>query len=316
MSEHPTASSLQDGLSAFYSSEAEAALTKYENINHLLGTTSHHAHPGSLCEALIRDVLRRNVLQWMSVDKGYVYGRSVRALDGKEDHSPEIDILIHDTLNCRPMFRMADFVIVQPDAAMGLIQIKKKLTSKEIFKGLVNVAEAKRHALELRRRPIMPHRLFSAVIGLAKGSKKGEATAIRSNLLKLADVYRPVLPRIVGPGSFVSFLLPQFIGSLEGCYAASGDVLPLPVERNPLKHTYHIFESSHDGKNYFLQHVLVWLASTIFPAGAIAPPQAPPYGRNTIDTVELDFGEYDRTGGPLPPKDARSPSASTASASK
>ncbi len=89
----------------------------------------------------------------MSVDKGFVYGRSVRA-DGKEDHSPEIDVLIHDL---QPIFRLDDFVIVQADAAKGLIQVKKKLTSQELGLGITNVAEAKRHTLEKRiRKPSGP----------------------------------------------------------------------------------------------------------------------------------------------------------------
>jgi len=57
----PEPKSLQDGLLEFYSSEADVLLARYKNINHLLGKTRHHTHPGALCEALIRDILRRNV---------------------------------------------------------------------------------------------------------------------------------------------------------------------------------------------------------------------------------------------------------------
>jgi hypothetical protein len=57
---------LQEGLISFYSGQAELMLAQYKNINKLLGPTTDWSHPGSHCEALLRDFLRRNLLQWMT----------------------------------------------------------------------------------------------------------------------------------------------------------------------------------------------------------------------------------------------------------
>jgi hypothetical protein len=114
---------LPKGLMSFYSSQANVMLDQYENINHLLGVTTDWTHPGTHCEVLLRAYLRRNLLQWMSIDKGYIYG--LAKCGDKTYHGPEIDLLVHNTKDYSPLFRLDDFVIVQPEAVLGIIQVKR-----------------------------------------------------------------------------------------------------------------------------------------------------------------------------------------------
>src|ERR1700722_10562772 len=124
MTEPPTPTfDLAPGLLEYWSSQAELMLAQFENINHLLGPTKDWTHPGDFCEVLLRDLLRRFLPPWVSIDKGFFYGRT--PLEGKDTHCPEIDLLIHDTQHYRPLFRMDDFVIVQPQAVRGMIQVKR-----------------------------------------------------------------------------------------------------------------------------------------------------------------------------------------------
>lgn len=289
--QQPESDPLPEGLIEFYSSEAEVALAQYKNINRLLGKTTHHTHPGTLCEVLIRDLLRRNVLKRMAVDKGYVYGRSTRA-DGKEDHSPEIDILIHDTQDHRPLFRLDDFVIVQPDAAIGFIQVKRRLRSDRLAKGIENVAEAKRHTLEKRLRKVNPnYRAFSAVIGFAKNDREDEAASIRAKLMDAAEKYRPMMSHWRGGHEPSTSLLPQFVGSLQGYYAVSHDLV-VPNTKDRLTQNYCIYNSVHEGRNVALQHLLVMLTHTLWGPSGVAPPFAAPKGMTPAQFVSLDFGEF------------------------
>jgi hypothetical protein len=86
----------------------------------------------------------------MSVDKGFVFGRVQR---GKKNiHGPEIDVLIHNSIDYRPVFRLEDFVIVQPEAVLGMIQVKRTLrTGKDasLAKGIRQVVDAKQHLLDV-----------------------------------------------------------------------------------------------------------------------------------------------------------------------
>ena len=77
---------LSEGLIRFYSSQAELLLAQYENISQLLGSTADRTHPGTLCEVLLREFLRRYLLHGMGVDKGFIFGRVERV--GKESHGP------------------------------------------------------------------------------------------------------------------------------------------------------------------------------------------------------------------------------------
>ena len=63
------------GLIDYYASQAELMLVQYRNINQLLGLTNDWSHPGTHCEVLLRDMIRKSLPLNLSADKGYIYGR-------------------------------------------------------------------------------------------------------------------------------------------------------------------------------------------------------------------------------------------------
>lgn len=205
---------LAPGLREYYSSQAKLMLAQYKNINRLLGPTDDYTHPGDFCEILLRDFLRRFLPPSLSADKGFFHGRA--ALDGKDIHCPDIDILIHDTHEYRPLFRMGDFVIVQPQAVRGIIQVKRTFSKVQVWRGLRNVIVAKQHLRNVLRKEDarrtrqsgMPPRVFSGVVGFADeiGRKPGfYSNQLLRSWLKYGR--QPSQPTDM-------YMLPSFVGSL------------------------------------------------------------------------------------------------------
>lgn len=282
MSEHES-----QGLIDFYSSQADLLLTQYENINQLLGPTSDWTHPGTHCEILLRDFLRRNLNPAISVDKGFVYGRVER--DGEETHGPEIDILIHDIRDHHPIFRLEDFVIVKPDAVLGMIQVKRTLRpgkDQSIAKGLKQIVAAKQHLLDvlMKRKATWDGKhqpqghktqvqlpdlkqVFSAVVSFEDETRQ-PLNAIRS---ALNCIYTGSKGLAYADSEFDTgvYVLPNLIGSLRECVAYD-------VGRNLDRKTYYVVDSNQGTKNIFLQVMLAVLRESLIPERISVPPFAFP----------------------------------------
>jgi hypothetical protein len=250
MSNAPPHDPLQVGLLNFYSSQAQVVLDQYDNINQLLGPTHEWTHPGTLCEVLIRTFLQRNLLAWMQVDKGYIFGRSPRR--GEERHSPEVDILIHDCQHFRPIFRLDDFVIIQPDATLGIIQVKRSLDSDQCVKAISNVVESKWHVVHCSRThdTMYFNAMFSAVVAFEHPmSRNAEFGELLKKYIVAALREFPPTPMRNDPHLYV-LTLPHFIGSLKGCFAVLDDSFVGSAR-------YAIFESEVDKRNVALQALLL-----------------------------------------------------------
>jgi hypothetical protein len=257
---------LQEGLISFYSSQADLMLAQYKNINQLLGPTRDWSHPGSHCEVLLRDFLRRNLLQWMNVDKGYIYGR---VADGSTTaHCPEIDVLIHNVKDYAPVFRLGEFVIVQPEAVLGIIQVKrafKKVAGTDpLDKGLQQVMGAKQHLLDLlmQKRPkkaVAPsiadlnRSVFSAVIAFEKASDVPLRKAILARFNYHLSEKRFGETEMNHNASMA--VLPTFVGSLSGFSAFA--------RRNYKQQTYHLYDAEGYRSNLSLQLLLYNLMSEL-----------------------------------------------------
>ena len=257
---------LQEGLISFYSSQAELMLAQYKNINQLLGPTRDWSHPGSHCEVLLRDFLRRNLLQWMSVDKGYIYGR---VADGDtSSHCPEIDVLIHNVMDYAPVFRLGEFVIVEPEAVLGIIQVKrafKKVAGTDpLDKGLQQVIGAKQHLLDLliQKRPknaVAPsiadlnRSIFSAVVAFDKASDVSLKDAILARFSNHLSQKRFGQTEMNHNASIA--VLPTFVGSLSGISAFA--------RRNYEQQTYYLYDAEAYRSNLSLQLLLYNLMSEL-----------------------------------------------------
>lgn len=287
--------SLSDGLVEFYSSQSELLLAQYETINRLLGPTTDWIHPGTHCEVLLRDYLRRTLLAGMSVDKGFIYGRVER--DGKESHGPEIDILIHDTTDFSPIFRLDDFVIVQPDAVLGIIQVKRAFNDGiagkpgSLAKGIKQVITAKQHLLDVvvqekidrqlvqyqgespfvKRYPESPdfsrHTVFSAVVSFEDDTDK-EIETYRQRLLE-AYQQNHRFAYHESPYDTGVYVLPHFVGSLKHkCLYSAGNSV---AERQ-----YWVFDSMHERFHIGLQLFLMATTELIYQHKKNLPPFALP----------------------------------------
>jgi hypothetical protein len=210
---------LNEGLVNFYSGQAELMLSQFENVNHLLGPTHDWTAPGTLCEELLRNFLRQTLPPHMGIDKGFIYGRT--EIQGKQTHCPEIDLLIHDNQRYQTVFRMGDFVIVKPQAVLGLLQVKRTLTATELADGLNNVVRAKQLLVNLLSvpgtHPVMP-RVFSGVI--AFGNRMGQKLSKYQS--KVYDCYKKYREHDRVYKSAASlYVMPDFIGSLSNLYCLS-----------------------------------------------------------------------------------------------
>jgi hypothetical protein len=289
---------LAEGLVHFYSSQAELVLAQYENINQLLGPTTDWTHPGTHCEILLRDFLRRNLLQSMSVDKGYVFGRVQRG--ATDSHGPEIDILIHNTSDFRPVFRLEDFVIVQPEAVLGMIQVKRTFrTGKDgtLAKGLRQIVDAKQHLLDV----LMQQRIRETT-----AAQRGDATLVKTTPQypdmapvftalvsfedetdKLPDTFRNVLldayrtnrSCVIPESRFDTsvYVLPSVVMSLKHVSLCCG-------RRDIAHQTYYFYESVSEGRNIGLQLLLERLTNAVFSISNKKPPFAFP---ETVSPVEV-----------------------------
>jgi len=296
---------LSEGLIRFYSSQAELLFAQYENINQLLGPTNDWTHPGTHCEILLREFLRRHLLPGMSVDKGFIYGRVER--DGKDQHGPEIDLLIHDTTSYRPVFRLEDFVIVQPEAVLGMIQVKRTFhfgKGQSLAEGIRQAVMAKQHYLDVSvqarvaketalydRDPAQVARfvckyaetedlkkVFSAVVSFEDETGK-DPEKYRQLLL---EAYREH-QRYVHPDGYYDtavYVLPHYVGSLRHLSLYS------PRE-NIHKRQFVAYESLHDQVNVGLQLLLAALTQTIFNLDKAQPPFAFPAHMKPVQEFEV-----------------------------
>lgn len=200
----PVGYDLAGGLFEFISSQAEVMLAQYSNINRLLGPTDDWTAPGTLCEVLVRDLIRRVLPSSLSVDKGFIFGR--RSKEGEEVHSPEIDVLIHDSHGYAPVYRLEDFVIVQPKSVRGVIQVKRTLDGDALKKAIDNLADAKEHlrAYGVIRQPNRDDDIFSAALffGDALRLEGGGISRTYATNIRRLDSVHPISR-------------PHFIGSLE-----------------------------------------------------------------------------------------------------
>jgi hypothetical protein len=260
---------IDQGLIDYYSAQADLMLVQYENINHLLGPTKDWTAPGTLCEILLRNVIRQSLPSSFSADKGFIYGRDLSAKS--PTHSPEIDILIHDSHHYRPIFRMEDFVVVQAEAVRGVIQVKRMLDAGKLAKGLTNVLDATKHHGSYRRIGLNRETYFSALVGFVDKLGKREDG-------KPSETYRTTICREQIDRTDAAWY-PDFIGNLDGLFLIhTGD--------NIKDIGYQVFESKHNDKNIALQIFLARLSTRLSHFGT-RPTYSFPNNIPIIDYISL-----------------------------
>lgn len=278
------------GIMEFFESQSKVLLAQFMNIEQLLGTTNDYTAPGTHCEVLLRDFLRKHLPSWIGVDRGFIYGRIER--EGIERHCPEVDILLHDTHLYRPVFQLEDFVIVQPEAVMGIIQVKRKLSTDQFRSGVTNVVDAKRHLLEMyfqkeQSRSRMPDRhVFSAVVEFNNQNRRNNTFKDR-----LQEAFHSQVRYTESENNEEAvWVLPSFIGSFSGIFSMT---VSHSIGQNA--QGYATYSATQDDRNVGLQSLLYRLttilwnfsSTTLRPVAHEIPPFSFPNNMLAIDQFEI-----------------------------
>jgi hypothetical protein len=243
----------EQGLSDFYSSQADLLLRQYQNIEQLLGpASSDWAWPGEHCEVLLRESIQRTLPPSLRVGKGYVYG--VRNTENGMERSPEIDILIYDAEQFAPIFSMGQFVIVRAESVRAAIQVKRTLAPNTLMKAVENVVSAKRHVSATCQfnGSVTTEKLYSAVVSF-------EEAVQPSGQSQLSESYRTALQPFVSEFHH-GYFLPDFVGSLTGLFLHFAGV-------NANRMQYQAFPSIQNGRNAALPFLLFMMVNKIRPFG-------------------------------------------------
>lgn len=138
-------------LARYHSADIEALLQRHRQVENLIGSQHHSPSEGYHCEILIADYLRRILPEHYSVDTGFIRGNPISTPDGDTIvASPQIDILIHNSQEFSPIYRMGNLVVVVPESVFAVIEVKKQFTSGQLKDALSNIAKA--------MLVLMPHR--------------------------------------------------------------------------------------------------------------------------------------------------------------
>ena len=98
---------------------------------------AHWQTDGEWKESILRSILRRYLPNTTGIGKGFIIT--------KEGPSTQIDILIYDAT--KPiLFKDGDFILVTPDATLGIIEVKTRVKRNDLKKTLKKIdAIAKLH---------------------------------------------------------------------------------------------------------------------------------------------------------------------------
>jgi hypothetical protein len=107
---------------AYFESLTDEIHSMKNRIRNFIGD-AHWQTDGEWKETILRSVLRRYLPKTVDVGQGFIIT--------KEGPSTQIDILIYDTT--KPiLFRDGDFVLVTPDATLGVIEVKTRVNRNEL----------------------------------------------------------------------------------------------------------------------------------------------------------------------------------------
>jgi hypothetical protein len=206
----------QLSLADYYSADAEALLTKYRQIEHLIGPRHHSPSDGTFCEALLKEFLRRALPGHVSVDGGFI--RRVSNANWAPQANaplppeapiatPQIDIIVHDTQNYAPLFRSEDFVVVLPEAVRAVIEVKRCLDWSKLSEAVTNITETT-HLLRKWRSE--PNRVFSGIFGFGLHDDLSPKTKLISD--SFHNCYQAALDKYAGDCDLphLTMALPKF----------------------------------------------------------------------------------------------------------
>ena len=106
-------------------SEVEALKSRVRDLK----DSTHWLTDGEWKESVLRSVLRRNLPESVGVGRGFVVAEF--------QSSHQLDVLVYER-SAPVLFRDGDLVFVTPDAVLGIIEVKSKVTSRTFQMWLPN----------------------------------------------------------------------------------------------------------------------------------------------------------------------------------
>jgi len=99
-----------------------------ERVRHYI-EDAHWQSDGEWKESVLRTILKRNLPKNIGVGRGFIVN--------VEQATTQIDILLYD--NSKPiLFQDGDFIMITPDAAKGVIEVKTKLWQQGDLRNAIN----------------------------------------------------------------------------------------------------------------------------------------------------------------------------------
>jgi hypothetical protein len=90
----------------------------------------HNPTIGILTEEIIREFLSDHLPNYVSVEQGFI-------INAENKVSKQCDILIYDSLNYSPLYRIKDIVVIPEASVLAVIEVKTTIT-KQIFHNVID----------------------------------------------------------------------------------------------------------------------------------------------------------------------------------
>lgn len=119
----------------FLSSYNDELLSKVSRLDELIGR-DHWLSVGNYKESILRNLIANILPRKYEVSTGFIIACD---RDGQVLKSRQMDIIIWNSFNYSPIFRDGDFVMVPPEACSAVIEVKGKLTTKELKNSLSTI---------------------------------------------------------------------------------------------------------------------------------------------------------------------------------
>lgn len=143
-----------DRVREFFRAETEALVARFQNIERLLphedrAGSAHPGEEGRFVEELVKSFLRRHLPAQVGIGTGFVLRVATkigsddnsRAETESDRHSRQLDVIVYDKTRFPIYETFGDFVIVPPEAVVGIISVKKTLYSSQLNKELRTLQE-------------------------------------------------------------------------------------------------------------------------------------------------------------------------------
>ena len=192
----------------YLAAEVRTLVAAYRQFETLLPSraglgSAHSGEDGRYVESLVREYLQKLLPRTLEVSSGFILRPSVKTgINGRErkghddEHSTQLDIIVHDSANYPVFQRFGDSVIVPPEGVIAIISIKKHLRDSDIkheCKALSSAAKLCR-SLDTSDKPIRGP--FLAILGVTSMIDKHQLSNAEWIFAQIKTTYSEALEQM------------------------------------------------------------------------------------------------------------------------